>query len=74
MSVHLVTGDDPVLRADALTALVEELLAGADRTLALEEFEVPGRAGGDEDGGGGADARGRRWSKRSSTRRRRHPS
>ena len=57
MTVHLVTGDDPVLRADALASLIEELLAGTDRTLALEEFEVPGRAGGDEEGGGGADAR-----------------
>jgi DNA polymerase-3 subunit delta len=56
VTVHLVTGDDPILRGEALHALVGDLLAGDDPTLALEEHEIPGRATGDGDGGG-ADAR-----------------
>jgi DNA polymerase III subunit delta len=48
MSVHLVTGNDPVLRDDAVTALVDELLAGDDRSLTVEEFTVPGRGDTDE--------------------------
>jgi len=55
MSVHLLKGDDPILRADALDALVHELLAGDDRTLAVEDVSVPGRASDGEPGG--ADAR-----------------
>lgn len=51
MSVHLVRGDDPILRADALDALVTELLATDDRSLALEEFTVPGRPKDGEVGG-----------------------
>jgi DNA polymerase-3 subunit delta len=47
VSVHLVTGNDPVLRDDAATRLVTELLDGEDRTLAVEEFTVAGR--GDTD-------------------------
>lgn len=43
MSSHLVRGGDPILRDDAVRALVDELLAGEDRTLAVEEFVVPGR-------------------------------
>ncbi len=43
MSVHLVKGEDPILRADALDGLVRELLADDDRSLALEDFSVPGR-------------------------------
>jgi DNA polymerase-3 subunit delta len=56
VTVHLVRGDDPVLRTDALAALVNELLDGDDPTLALEEHEVPAR-GAAEGEGGGADAR-----------------
>lgn len=56
MTVHLVKGDDPVLRVEALASLVGELLAGDDPALALEEHEVPGR-GAAEGEGGGADAR-----------------
>ena len=51
MSVHVLKGDDPILRADALEALVTDLLAGDDRSLALEEFTVPGRAREGEVGG-----------------------
>lgn len=55
MSVHLVTGNDPVLRDDAASRLIAELLAGEDRTLAVEEHTVPGRGEGEEpsDGRGG---------------------
>jgi DNA polymerase-3 subunit delta len=56
VSVHLVTGDDPVLRSGAVGALVSELLDGEDPTLALEEHEVPARGSGDGEGGG-AEAR-----------------
>jgi DNA polymerase III subunit delta len=48
MSVHLVTGTDPVLRDDTATRLIGELLGGEDRTLAVEEHTVPGRGEGDE--------------------------
>lgn len=51
MSLHLVRGDDPILRADALDALVTDLLGGDDRSLALEEFTVPGRPKEGEVGG-----------------------
>ncbi len=47
MSVHLVTGTDPVLRDDAASRLIGDLLAGEDRTLAVEEHTVPGRGEGD---------------------------
>jgi DNA polymerase-3 subunit delta len=57
VSVHLVTGDDPVLRAGALSSLVSELLDGDDPTLALEDHEIPARGTADGDGGGGAEAR-----------------
>ena len=43
MTSHLVRGGDPILRDDAVRALVDELLDGEDRTLAVEEFVVPGR-------------------------------
>ena len=56
MTVHLVTGDDPILRGEAVQTLVGDLLAGDDPTLALEEHEVPGRATADGEAGG-ADAR-----------------
>jgi DNA polymerase-3 subunit delta len=60
VSVHLVRGDDPVLRDEALGRLVGDLLGDDDRTLALEELTVPGRAAPGEqsdepdDGPGGA--------------------
>jgi DNA polymerase-3 subunit delta len=51
MSVHLVRGNDPVLREDAVSALVRELLGDDDRMLALEDVEIPGRSGEGEVGG-----------------------
>jgi len=48
VSVHLVTGNDPVLRDDAVTTLVDELLDGDDRSLTVEEFAVPGRGDTDD--------------------------
>jgi DNA polymerase-3 subunit delta len=48
VSVQLVTGNDPVLRDDAVSALVDELLGGDDRSLSVEEFTVPGRGESDE--------------------------
>lgn len=55
MSVHVVKGDDPILRADALEALVAELVGDDDRSLAVEDLSVPGRGSDGEPGG--ADAR-----------------
>jgi DNA polymerase-3 subunit delta len=43
--VSLVTGADPTLRSLALDRLVDELLAGQDRSLALEDYTVPSRRG-----------------------------
>jgi DNA polymerase-3 subunit delta len=59
VSVYLVKGTDPMLRDRVVDDLVRELLDGEDRTLALEEFTVPGRAAsGDEaPAPGGAEAR-----------------
>lgn len=58
MSVHLVRGDDPILRDDTVAGLVDALLEGDDRALAVEEVAVPGRAGsGDGDEPAGAEAR-----------------
>ena len=51
MSVHVLRGDDPILRADALDELVTTLLGGEDRGLTLEEFTVPGRPRQGEVGG-----------------------
>jgi DNA polymerase-3 subunit delta len=48
VSVHLVTGNDPVLRDDAVSALVDQLLGGDARSLSVEEFAVPGRGESDE--------------------------
>ncbi len=47
-SVHLVKGDDPVLRGAAVDRLVVELLQGESRDLALEDYTVPGRRRADE--------------------------
>ena len=55
MSAHLLKGDDPILRADALDELIEQLLGSDDRTLAVEDLAVPGRGSDGEPGG--ADAR-----------------
>jgi len=59
VSVYLVKGSDPMLRDRVVDDLIGEILDGEDRTLALEEFTVPGRAaGGDEaPAPGGAEAR-----------------
>ena len=43
MTVHLVKGRDPILRHEAVDPLVREVLGDDDRTLALEDFEIPGR-------------------------------
>ncbi len=50
MSVHLVTGSDPILRDDVVSALIGELLDGEDRSLSVEELTVPARGDGDEPG------------------------
>jgi DNA polymerase-3 subunit delta len=56
--VYLVKGNDPVLRDQVVNEVVAELLGPDDRTLALEDFTVPGRSGdGDEGAVGGAEAR-----------------
>lgn len=63
MSVHLVSGSDPLLRGRVVDEVVAELLEGDDASLALEDITVPGRAGAGEDGPaasaapGGAEAR-----------------
>ncbi len=48
--VCLVKGDDPILRDREVERVAASLLAGEERSLALEDFTVPGRAraGGDE--------------------------
>lgn len=56
MSAHLVKGDDPILRSDAVEQLVAELLGDDDRSLALEDLTVPPK-GSAEGEGGGSDAR-----------------
>jgi DNA polymerase-3 subunit delta len=56
--VYLVKGTDPLLRDRVVDEVVTELLAGDDRSLALEDFTVPGRAGGeDAPAASGAEAR-----------------
>lgn len=59
MTVHYVKGADPILRDDSLSALVEELLDGEDRSFALEDFTIPadGRGGSDDDDDDGDDDR-----------------
>jgi DNA polymerase-3 subunit delta len=49
-TVHLVKGDDPVLRGAAVDRLVGELLQGEPREFALEDYTIPSRrrAGADE--------------------------
>ncbi|MCU1453389.1 MAG: holA [Acidimicrobiales bacterium] len=49
--VHLVKGSDDVLRSEAVSRLIEELVAGGDRSLLVDEF-----AGSDYDLGAAVDA------------------
>jgi DNA polymerase-3 subunit delta len=56
MSVHLVRGDDPILRDQEVARLVDEVLGDADRTMALEDFTIPARGMAEGDASG-ADAR-----------------
>ena len=51
MSVHVVKGDDPILRADVLEVVVAELVGDDDRSLTVEEHTVPGKGGEGESGG-----------------------
>jgi len=44
--VHLVKGDDPVLRADVVMRVVDGLLGGEDRSLAVDDLEITARARG----------------------------
>ena len=58
--VYLLSGSDPVLRGEALERLVAELIGDDDRSLAVEEFAVPGRAApgeGETDAPSGAQGR-----------------
>jgi DNA polymerase-3 subunit delta len=55
VSVHVVKGDDPILRADVLDAVVVDLVGADDRSLAVEDLTVPGKGGEGESGG--AEAR-----------------
>ena len=63
--MHMVRGDDPILRDDEVARLVDELLAGEPRLYALEDFTIAGRRRaasvaddgddeGDDDAGAGA--------------------
>jgi DNA polymerase III subunit delta len=56
---YLVKGSDPSLRERVVDDLVTELLGDDDRSLALEEITIPGRAGAgdDPDAPSGADGR-----------------
>mgnify|MGYP003338571744 FL=1 len=49
MTVHLVQGADPTLRDREVHRLVDSLLAGAERSLALEDHVAAGRGTGGED-------------------------
>jgi DNA polymerase III subunit delta len=44
----VVRGEDPVLRSDVVSGLVDELLAGADRSLALDDLEIETRGSEDD--------------------------
>ncbi len=57
MSIHLVKGEDPILRADALDVVVRDVLGGEDRTLALEEIAIPGRGSSEGESTGGSEPR-----------------
>ena len=47
--IYLVKGTDPILRDREVARLVDELLAGEDRTFVVEEHTVPAKAGGNSD-------------------------
>jgi DNA polymerase-3 subunit delta len=53
----LVKGTDELLRERAVDALVAELLGDDDRSLAVEEIAVPGRASDDADAPAGSEGR-----------------
>lgn len=60
MSVHVVRGEDLILRDEALSRLVDDLVADEDRALVVEEVTVPSRAAPGEGGSdepGGAEGR-----------------
>ncbi len=42
LPAYLVKGDDAVLRAEAVRTLLDDLVGDADRSLVVEEFDVPG--------------------------------
>ena len=56
---YLVKGTDPSLRDRVVDDLVAELLGDDDRSLALEEIVIPGRAGPGEESDATAGAEGR---------------
>ena len=59
-AAYVVTGVDPVLQAEALEQLLAQLVGDDDRTLAVEELTVPGRAApgeGEGDAPTGAEGR-----------------
>src|SRR3954453_4248977 len=58
-AAYVVKGSDPSLRNRVVDELVAELLGDDDRSLALEEITIPGRAGAgdDPDAPSGADGR-----------------
>jgi DNA polymerase-3 subunit delta len=58
-AAYLVKGSDPTLRDRVVDDLVAEVLGGDDRSLALEEITIPGRAGADDDTDAPAGADGR---------------
>ena len=43
--VYLVKGGDPILRDREVARLLEELVGDEDRTLLVEEYTVPAKAG-----------------------------
>jgi DNA polymerase III subunit delta len=57
---YLVKGSDPGLRGQVVDTLLAEILGDVDRSLALEDITIPGRAGADDDSDavGGAEGRG----------------
>ena len=48
LPITVVRGDDPVLRSDVVNGLVEELLGGIDRSLALDDLEIETKGADDE--------------------------
>jgi DNA polymerase-3 subunit delta len=54
MTVHVVRAADPALRSQALEQLVDALLGGDDRSLALEDLAVPTRGDADNSAEGRA--------------------